>query len=175
MPGLFYPSGYAKSVFDIDYGKLYEAGFRGLVFDIDQTLVPHGGDSTPEIDALFQRLRAMGFGTLILSNHNEARVKRFLKNIDALYICDAGKPRPRNYRRDAELLGVPVEKAVCIGDQLFTDMLGANLSGMASILVDFIREEGETDIGKKRRLENLVLFFYKRSKKYRRGAGIKGR
>ena len=88
----FYPYEYADSVFSIDYKKLYDQGFRGILFDIDNTLVHHGDDSTPEIDSLFSRIQSTGLKTVLISNNDEARVKRFIKNIDTLYICDADKP-----------------------------------------------------------------------------------
>ena len=62
-------------------------------------------------------------------------------------------------------MGINKDEAVCIGDQLFTDIFGANRSGMASILVKFIRAEGETKIGKRRKLENIVLRFYSKNRK----------
>ena len=57
----YYPYGYAPSVFAIDYKKLYDKGFRGLVFDIDNTLVHHGNDSTPEVDAAVCRIEEYRF------------------------------------------------------------------------------------------------------------------
>ena len=93
----FYPYEYADSVFSIDYKKLYNKGFRGLIFDIDNTLVHHGDDSVPEVDRLFEQIHQTGLQTILVSNNDEARVKRFVKNIDTLYICDAGKPDPAAY------------------------------------------------------------------------------
>ena len=54
----YYPYEYVESVFAIDYNKLYGLGFRGIIFDIDNTLVPHGDNSTPEVDALFEEIHA---------------------------------------------------------------------------------------------------------------------
>ena len=151
----FYPYAYGESVFAIDYEKLYDKGYRGIIFDIDNTLVHHGDDSTKEIDDLFRRIQGIGFKTLLLTNNEEKRVHRFLTNIDSFYICDAGKPDPAGYL-----------KAVA-----FTDILGANRCGMASILVKFIRLKSETRIGKRRQLERLILMFYRRNKKYRNRLG----
>ena len=61
-----YPYEYVESVFTIDYNKLYNNGYRGLIFDIDNTLVPHGEDSTPQIDELFKKIQKMGFKTFLL-------------------------------------------------------------------------------------------------------------
>ena len=165
MMKLLYPYECAKSVFAVDYEKLYENGFRGLIFDIDNTLVHHGDDSTPEIDNLFNKLHEIGFKTLLLSNNGEERVQRFLKNIDSYYICNASKPKPGGYKKAAEMMNLKKEQTVFFGDQIFTDILGANLSGIPNVLVDFIRLEGETNFGKRRQAENIILKFYRKSKK----------
>lgn len=161
MLRLFYPYERADSVFSIDYGKLYELGYRGIIFDIDNTLVHHGKDSTPEVDALFRGIHQIGLKTLLLSNNGVDRIERFLRNIDSPYISNADKPAPANYHRAVERLGVPREQVVVIGDQIFTDILGANRSGIASILVDFIRAPNETKIGIRRNLEKVILGCYR--------------
>lgn len=157
----YYPYGYCESVFSIDYAKLYAKGYRGLIFDIDNTLVHHGDDSTEEIDDLFRAIQGTGFKTVLLTNNEEERVRRFIRNIDTLYICDADKPAVDGYEKALEMMGIQREEAVCIGDQIFTDILGANRSGIASILVEFIRLEEEKWIGKRRYLEKVILAFYR--------------
>lgn len=161
---IFYPYEYIKSVFDIDYSKLYEKGYRGVIFDIDNTLVPHGADSTKEVDELFQAIHRVGLKTLLLSNNDRERIERFLKNIDSLYICDAQKPEPANYLKAVEMLGIEKEEAVFIGDQIFTDIWGANKSGLDNILVQYIGYGIETKIGIKRNLEKIILMMYKLNK-----------
>ena len=61
-------------------------------------------------------------------------------------------------------MGVGVEETIMIGDQVFTDVLGANRCGMASILVDYIRAENETRRGKKRLVESVVLRLYRKNR-----------
>ena len=169
----FYPYEYEESVFSIDYEKLYEKGFRGLIFDIDNTLVPHGADSTAEVDEFFRYIQSLGFKTLLLSNNDEERILRFLKNIDSLYICDADKPKPAGYLKAVDMLDMPKNQAVVIGDQIFTDIYGANRSGLASILVKFIGHDTVSKAGRRRALERFVLYFYKHSKScYMRLGGI---
>lgn len=160
----YYPRGYAKSVFAIDYEKLYEKGCRAVIFDIDNTLVHHGDNSTPEVDELFVKIHAAGLKTVLLTNNDEERVLRFIKNIDTEYICDAEKPNPSGYIQAIEKLGVKRSQAVVIGDQLFTDILGANRSGIAGILVKFIKLPEEKRIGKRRYLEKLIMLFWRHSK-----------
>ena len=167
----FYPWEYSKSVFDIDYKKLYRQGYRGIIFDVDNTLVHHGDDSTPEVDQLFRTLHEIGFKTFLLTDNNEERVKRFIRNIDTQYLCEAGKPDPSCYRKALEALNMDRSQVVCIGDQIFLDILGANRAGIASILVHFIWLPSETKIGKRRQLEKVILWFYRhnRSAQHRLG------
>lgn len=175
MLRLFYPYEYVKSVFTIDYKKLYDNGYKGIIFDIDNTLVHHGDDSTSEIDELFKDIQDIGFKTLILSNNNEERVGRFLKNIDSLYICDAEKPKPKNYLKALDMMNLTKKETIYVGDQVFTDILGANMSGIPNILVEYIKEENETDIGKRRKLENLILKQYLKNKKFQNRLGNIGK
>ncbi len=68
MFSLLFPYEYVDSVFSIDYKKLLQKGYKGIIFDIDMTLVPHGADSTAEIDALFKSIHAAGLKTLLLTH-----------------------------------------------------------------------------------------------------------
>ena len=166
-----YPYEYVDSVFSIDYNALYEQGIRGLIFDIDNTLVHHGDDSTPEIDQLFRDIQAIGFKTLLLSNNEEKRINRFVENITTYYICDAEKPKTWGYLKALEIMELEKKQVVVIGDQIFTDVLGANRAKLASILVKFIRLPEETKIGKRRRLEQVVLATYYCCPKYKNRLG----
>ncbi|MCI8477980.1 MAG: YqeG family HAD IIIA-type phosphatase [Oscillospiraceae bacterium] len=166
MLHFLYPYACAGSVFSIDYRKLYRMGFRGILFDIDNTLVHHGDDSTAEVDDLFRFLHHIGLKTLLLTNNSEERVKRFIKHIDTLYLCGADKPKPGGYRKAMALMELEPKEVLCIGDQIFTDILGANRSGLASILVPFIRLDHETKLGKRRQLERIILYFYRHSPSY---------
>ena len=166
----YYPAGYAPSVFDIDFEKLYRLGYRGVIFDLDGTLVPHGADSTPAVDALFGEIHRAGLKTVLLTNNDEERVLRFIRHIDTPYVCDADKPAPGGYLKAVGLLGIEKSEAVYIGDQVFIDVIGANNCGVDCILVHYLLHEGETKLGIKRNLEKPVLWLYGHSR-YRNRIG----
>lgn len=168
---LFFPYEYVKSVFSIDYEKLYNKGFRGIIFDIDNTLVHHGDDSTPEVDRLIKDIQKMGFKTLLLSNNSKERIERFMKNIESPYIHEAEKPDTQGFEEALKILELEREKVALIGDQVFTDILGANKCGIPNILVHFIRANNETKIGKKRQLERVILKIYSIKKSYQNRIG----
>ena len=167
----FYPYEYVENVFSIDYSKLYKKGYRGIIFDIDNTLVHHGEDSTKEVDELFQIIHNIGLKTLLLSDNSEERIKRFLKNIDSLYIFNAKKPSVTNFLKAIEMMNIKKEEALVIGDQIFRDIYGANKSGIDSILVKYMRYEDETKIGIRRNIEKAVLKLYELNKSYQNRIG----
>lgn len=156
-----FPTQYEKSVWTIDFSKLYQLGYQGIIFDIDATLVPHGRDATQEVKALFRSLHQLGFKTLLLSNNNEARIKRFNEDINTHYIHSANKPNAESYLRALDILALDKQAVIFIGDQLFTDILGANRCGIANILVDYLPQQGETKLGKKRTVEKWLMSLYR--------------
>ena len=165
MSNKLFPSAYAKSVFQIDYKKLYELGFRGIIFDIDNTLVPHGAHADRRAEELFSKLNGLGFRCMLLSNNRERRVSSFALEVRFTdYIFKANKPMKAGYIRAMEKMGTDRENTVFIGDQLFTDIWGAKRAGIRSILVGQIDKKEEIQIVLKRLLEKVVLHFYFKSR-----------
>ena len=160
-----YPTKYLDSSYSIDYEQLYRSGIRGLIYDIDNTLVEHGMPATERAIKLFEQLRSIGFDTCLISNNKEPRVKPFAVAVGSKYVYDAHKPSRKNYIRAMELMGTDTGNTYFIGDQIFTDVYGANRAGIPSILVKPIHPKEEIQIVLKRKLEKIVLFCYKRRKK----------
>ena len=161
----FYPDAEAESAYGIDYSHLYKTGYRGIIFDIDNTLVPHGAPADQRAVELFERLRKIGFRTVLLSNNRELRVKPFAQDVGSGYIFKAGKPGRKAYEKAMELMGTCQEDTVFVGDQLFTDVWGAKRTGIVTYLVKPIHPKEEIQIVLKRRLERIVLFFYHRQRR----------
>lgn len=168
----FYPYEYVESVFTIDYNKLYKKGYRGLIFDIDNTLVPHGKNSTPKVDELFKKINTIGFKVFFLSDNGKKRIENFLKNIENCgYIDNAGKPKPDNYLKAIKIMKLDKNKVIYIGDQTFKDILGANRAKIPNILVKYIGFYTEKKIGIKRHIEKIILKMYENSNKYKNRLG----
>jgi HAD superfamily (subfamily IIIA) phosphatase, TIGR01668 len=158
----FYPKRLAPSSYEINYEKLYQEGYRGILFDIDNTLVEHGADATPRAIALFDRLKKIGFQTCLISNNSDERVSRFNQKIGTNYIHKANKPSKKNYIRATKIMGTRIDNTVFVGDQLFTDVFGANRIGMMTYLVKPIHPKEEIQIVFKRKLERIILYYYRK-------------
>lgn len=158
----FYPKRLADSSYVVDYEKLYQEGYRGILFDIDNTLVKHGESATPRAIELFARLKKIGFQTCLISNNSKERVNRFNKDIKTNYIYKANKPSTKNYIKATKVMGTRIDNTVFVGDQLFTDVYGANRVGMMTYLVKPIHPKEEIQIVFKRKFERIVLYFYRK-------------
>ncbi|MCR5769994.1 MAG: YqeG family HAD IIIA-type phosphatase [Butyrivibrio sp.] len=162
MKHYLYPDATAKSSYDIPYEELYKLGYRGVIYDIDNTLVPHGAPADDRAIALFKRLKSIGFDTVLISNNKEPRVRTFADAVGSRYIYKANKPMKKGYLSAMKLMNTNDTNTFFVGDQLFTDVWGAKRVGIKSYLVDQIDKKEEIQIVIKRRIEWIVLFFYKR-------------
>ncbi|MEA3238925.1 MAG: HAD-IIIA family hydrolase [Candidatus Bipolaricaulota bacterium] len=133
---LLRPSETAESIFDVDYERLYRLGKRAILFDLDNTL---GGRRpaklAPEVSALLGKLTKMGFGIGILTNRRIGTKDAVIVELARSYPlrCRAGKPRKKGFLDILAQMDLPAERAVMIGDRLFTDVLGANRLGIYAI------------------------------------------
>lgn len=158
----FYPNEYVDSTYIIDFKKYYDKGYRGILFDIDNTLVPHGKPEDKRAVELFEELRKIGFRTCLISNNQEPRVKPFAKALKTDYIFNAHKPSRKSYNKAFDIMGTTKDETMFVGDQIFTDVYGANRVNMYTILVKPIHPKEEIQIVLKRYLEKIVLATYNR-------------
>lgn len=162
---ILFPDAEWDSVYDIDFKELYREGFRAAIFDIDNTIVPHGRPADRRAIAFFQMLHREGMKTCLLSNNKEKRVRPFALALGSPYIAKAGKPSLAGYEKAMKIMGGSREDTVFIGDQIFTDIWGANRAGLRSYLVRPIDPREEIQIVLKRFLEAPLLFFFRRKQK----------
>lgn len=158
----FYPKEYLGSVDDIDFEMYYKQGIRGIISDIDNTLVPHGAPATEHITELFQKIHDMGIDTCLISNNQEPRVEPFAYAVNSKYIFNAHKPSTKNYFNAMKLMGTDASTTLFIGDQIFTDIWGANRAGIQTVMVKQIDKKEEIQIILKRIPEKFVLRRWKR-------------
>lgn len=168
MKNLFFPAARIKSAYDINYKELHDKGIRGIIFDIDNTLVRHGYPADDRAVKLFEHIHSLGIKTCLLSNNKKKRVEPFAAATASLYICKAGKPSSRGYLAAMDAMQTDRHSTVFIGDQIFTDIWGANRVGIKTILVEPIDPREELQIVLKRIPERLVLWLYEKN---RRGLG----
>lgn len=160
-----YPGERIASVYTISYQKLWDQGIRGILYDIDNTLVPDNAPADSHSEALFHQLHAIGFRTCLVSNNKEPRVLPFAEAVQSEAVCRAHKPAAAGYLEGVRRMGIHPEQALFIGDQIFTDIWGANNAGIRNFLVRPVDPHERFRIRLKRIPEGLILFLYELSRK----------
>lgn len=160
---LFLPNEHVKSIFEIEPGKLKERGIKGIITDLDNTLVEWDRpEATPKIIDWFQKMKDNGIIITIVSNNNKERVKQFSGPLGIQYIYEARKPMGRAFRKAVKDMKIKKEEVVVIGDQLMTDVLGGNRSGLHTILVVPVAQSDGFFTKINRRIERTILNIMKR-------------
>ena len=134
----------ADNIYQVSGEALARRGIKLLLADLDNTLVPYG---VPLPDEAVKRwrdeLHAHGVTLFVLSNNrHENRPRIFAEGLDVPYIGHAGKPGTHSFYKAMEDMGMTKDQTAIIGDQIFTDVLGGNRAGVATILVKPIRLAG---------------------------------
>lgn len=136
----FIPDMYQKSIYDIDYQKLKKKGIKCLLFDLDNTLVPvNTSVPTKKVRELFAVLER-DFKIIILSNSGKARLIPFKDGLNVDVAYSSHKPFKKKYLKIMEIYKFKYHEIAAIGDQLLTDIYGANRVGITSILINPIGE-----------------------------------
>ncbi len=155
---VFRPDGFATRLSSVSLDDLSARGFRGIIVDLDNTLVGYGEDHlAPEDEAWIAAARARAFRVCLVSNNFSARVSRIGALLGVPAVHSALKPLPRGFTAALRLLGTPKANTVVVGDQLFTDVLGAKFLGLHTILTEPLVAKDWLGTRVLRRLERLVL------------------
>ena len=131
------PTFLADSIWCIDLEALVQRGIRGIILDLDNTIVDWNGSwLRPEVVEWVHAARARGLRLCLVSNAlRGGRVKRVAEELGICAVLRAGKPLPRAFRRGMQALGTEPSSPCAIGDQVFTDIIGATRLGLTSVLV----------------------------------------
>lgn len=154
----FIPDIYAKSIFFIDYKKLRKMGIKCILFDLDNTIAPNSikKPSKKTID-LFEELKDFGFKIIIFSNAPKSRVAPFKNklNVDAAAFCL--KPKKDKYLKIMKIYNLKPNEICAVGDQLLTDIYGANNLDITSVLINPISPKDYFTTYFSRMLERKIL------------------
>lgn len=155
---LLRPHYYVDNVVAIDVQSLVRAGIKAVLLDRDNTIVPRDTKvCPPAAKQWIEELKEAGIIVMFISNNWAKNVRIEAEKFGTQWISKALKPLPFVYWIALRRLGVSRKDTVMIGDQLFTDILGAKLAGIPSILV---APQTETDLFhtvQLRKLEQIVL------------------
>lgn len=133
----FLPAHAVASLLEVDLDDLWEKGKRLILLDVDHTIVKWRAEEFPEgIEDWVKRAQEKGFDLCILSNtRNPERLARLSARLGVETVRGKFKPSPAMFRLAMIKFKRKPEESIMIGDQIFTDVLGANRSGIDAIWV----------------------------------------
>lgn len=143
---IFRPTAMKKSLLDLTPEFLSSLGVRALLLDVDNTVATYTSHQPAQGAVEWaSKMSAAGFQVIIVSNNFKKRVSVFAAKFGLDWISFAMKPLPFGYLKARAQLKMKRLECAIIGDQIFTDVIGANLCGMKSVLLTPIEpEEGLT-------------------------------
>ena len=135
----FLPTMILDAVTDITPELLHSRGVKLLMLDFDNTIVPYTTDApTNKMLSWIRSMQASDIILCVVSNSKRDRVKLFCEQYGLSCITHAKKPFSKGIRDCLHRFDLPADACALVGDQIFTDTLGANCAGVTSILVTAI-------------------------------------
>ena len=158
MLGFFRPTRWTPRITSIDLVELRTRGIRGVIIDLDNTIVGFRSLEPLEEDAAWvRRAKDVDVRVAVLTNNGTPWAAEIALSLGVPCIPRARKPLPHGFRRALDVLEVEAHEAVVVGDQLFTDVLGAKLAGLEVILVDPLVRYDPWNTRPLRWLERIVM------------------
>ncbi len=151
---LFRSTAAFRRVTDITPEILSKLNIKGLILDLDNTLTTHDNpkpaDGVPE---WLDLMKSNGIRLMIVSNNHAPRVKPFADMLGLEFVSEGKKPFTKGFKEAKTLMGLTKNELAAVGDQIFTDVLGANLFRIKMLYVSPIEHENTTFFKLKRKLE----------------------
>lgn len=161
-----YPKLYLNNVREITIEILKKYQLRGLILDVDNTLIDYEKHMPEGTKQWAESLKKQGIKLCILSNSNhKEKVERVAKTLEIPYIYFAKKPLKKGFQKAKEKLNLQEEVIGVVGDQILTDIIGANRSKMFPILVKPIDKKDIFITKIKRPMEEFIIKKYQKKNK----------
>lgn len=154
---ILYPKIYLNNVKEITYDLLQQNNIKGLILDVDNTLIDYYKNMPDGIEEWCKNLKNRNIKFCIASNSNKKeKIKSVSEKLDIPYIYFAKKPLKIGLNKAKKIMSLKSNEIAVVGDQIFTDILGANRCKMFPILVEPIKEKDILITIIKRPIENMI-------------------
>ena len=160
-----YPKKYYDKITDIDVQEFLENNISAIILDVDNTLLDFDLNIVDGLQDWYKKVSEAGIKAIIVSNSNKVqKIEKVASILNIEYIRLAMKPLKKGLKEAQKKLGIKNENIAVIGDQIFTDVIGANRCNMFSILVKPLAEKDIWMTRFKRPLESFVIKRYLKSR-----------
>ena len=158
---IIYPNLYIENITKINKEIIVKYKIKAMLLDVDNTILNYDGKMIDGLEQWAEATKNMGVKLCILSNSNkEEKVKKVANLLNIPYIFFAKKPLKKGYKKAQKLLNIEAKHIAMVGDQIFTDVIGANRVKMISILTKPLEEKDIWVTKLKRPFEEFVVKRY---------------
>ncbi len=139
---ILFPKLYLKNVLDISVALLQKENIKGILIDVDNTLLYLDKTLLKGVEEWVENMKKNEIKMCILSNTNQKdKVKKLGEQLQIPYVYFAKKPLKSGFKKGAKILELPYQQIAVVGDQITTDVWGANRMKMFSILTKPLEEK----------------------------------
>jgi len=165
MLNFLFPNHCFDNITQIHRKWLREQEIYSILLDVDCTLKYYSSKTLlPEISGWLNRKKEQGFQFCLLSNGRRHRIEQLANELDLPFLAPAYKPFPTGCRKAMKMLYLDPDYTALVGDQIFADVMAANLAGIRSILVKPLCPEEEPLFARvKRPFERIVMKYYNKA------------
>lgn len=157
----YIPQYHYKRIEDITLDDIHSWGVKGIGIDIDNTVCY---DATAKFignsKSWIESVKNAGIPVVIITNTNKPRARLIARKLKLPFIGRAGKPKTDGFKSGADIIGIETKDLAFIGDQIFSDIKGANDAGAVSVYVEPPAKE-------------ILFFFFYRIRRYMERPHIK--
>ena len=159
---IFYPKSYFNKIVVIDVNFFIEKNIKAVLLDIDNTILDKRHNMVQGLEDWVKTLKENDIKICILSNTNKKKKAQNLSDkLDVPFIYFAKKPLKFGFKKAKKILEIEDNKTIAvIGDQVLTDVFGANRCKMYSILVKPLKKEDIFVTKINRLIEKQILKSY---------------
>lgn len=130
------PTWMVDAIYQITPEQLKQQGIKAVLTDLDNTLIAWDNpDGTKELLDWLKVMDEAGIPVVVVSNNKASRVARAVQQFRLDFVSRAMKPFSAGIKSAQRKLGLSSDEIIMIGDQIMTDVRGANAAGIRSVLV----------------------------------------
>ncbi|MFI3325450.1 MAG: YqeG family HAD IIIA-type phosphatase [Clostridia bacterium] len=155
--GLLKPTLSLKTINDLNIDILQKLDIKLILLDVDNTIASYISKD-PVAGSLnwIKEVKSAGYIVYIVSNNYEKRVSAIAEKFQLPYISFAAKPMTIGFTKARKKLKLKKHECLVVGDQIFTDILGANIASLKSVLLEPIELETTLSIKIRRHFEKKL-------------------
>ncbi|AQP53252.1 HAD family hydrolase [Vagococcus penaei] len=136
MYQIYKPTWMIDAIYDITPDQLKKLGIKAVLTDLDNTLIAwNNPDGTEELLKWIDAMKQAEIPVIVVSNNKATRVARAVQHLQLDFVSRAMKPFQRGFKIVERRYNLPKESLIMVGDQLMTDIKGANRAGIRTVLV----------------------------------------